>query len=73
MEEKGQVAFRYCDKEGRVNDNTNPNGAMRNIAGILNAKKNVLGMMLHPERLAEAAVGGTDGKHLFDALVEHFA
>jgi phosphoribosylformylglycinamidine synthase len=72
LEDNGQVAFRYADKAGNVNDNTNPNGSRHSIAGIYNAKKNVLGMMPHPERLSESAVGGTDGKHLFDALVAHF-
>ncbi len=73
IEDGGLVAFRYCDAKGTVNDNTNPNGAMNSIAGLFNKKKNVLGMMPHPERLAEEAVGGTDGKHLFDALVAKFA
>lgn len=73
IEDDGLVAFRYCDAKGTVNDNTNPNGALNSIAGLFNKQKNVLGMMPHPERLAEEAVGGTDGKHLFDALVAKFA
>ena len=51
----------------------NPNGAARNIAGILNEKRNVLGMMPHPERLADALLGGTDGRPMFDGLVEALA
>ena len=67
---EGQIAFRYCGPDGRVDDDANPNGAALNIAGITNAKRNVLGLMPHPERLAEAALGGTDGKAMFDSLVE---
>ncbi|NDF12027.1 MAG: phosphoribosylformylglycinamidine synthase subunit PurQ [Proteobacteria bacterium] len=73
LEGNGQVAFRYSDTEGAVNDNTNPNGSLGNIAGIFNEKKTILGMMPHPERLADAAIGGTDGKALFDSLVKHFS
>jgi phosphoribosylformylglycinamidine synthase len=59
LEGEGRVAFRYLD---------NPNGSARDIAGIVNEKGNVLGMMPHPERLAEAALGGTDGRAMFDGL-----
>ena len=69
----GRIAFRYCDADGSVNDASNPNGSARNIAGILNESRTVLGMMPHPERLAEAALGGTDGRPLFDALIETLA
>jgi phosphoribosylformylglycinamidine synthase I len=69
LEDNDQVAFRYVDKKGAANDNANPNGSIGNIAGVLNERKNVLGMMPHPERLCEDALGGTDGKLLFDALV----
>ncbi len=70
IEDGGQVAFRYCDATGAVTEDANPNGSRHNIAGITNARGNVLGMMPHPERLAEALLGGTDGKPMFDALVE---
>ena len=70
IEDNGQVAFRYCDAEGQVNDASNPNGALGNIAGIYNSKRNVLGLMPHPERLAETLLGGADGKLMFDSLVE---
>ncbi|MAO54487.1 MAG: hypothetical protein CMM61_02155 [Rhodospirillaceae bacterium] len=63
------MAFRYCDDAGAASDAANPNGSRRNIAGIVNEAGNVLGMMPHPERLAEAALGGTDGKPMFDGLV----
>lgn len=69
LEGEGRVAFRYCDPKGAVADAANPNGSRNNIAGIFNEAGNVLGMMPHPERLAEAALGGTDGKRLFDGLI----
>ena len=70
IEDNGQVAFRYCDAAGKVSDEANPNGALNNIAGIYNSKRNVLGLMPHPERLAETLLGGADGKLMFDSLVE---
>ena len=70
LEGEGRVAFRYASATGEVNAEANPNGAARNIAGIFNEKRTVLGLMPHPERLAEAALGGTDGKLMFDGLVE---
>ena len=70
LEDNGRVAFRYCTSAGQVVDEANPNGSLNNIAGILNAKRNVLGMMPHPERLADAQLGGTDGRPMFDGLVE---
>jgi phosphoribosylformylglycinamidine synthase len=68
LEGEGRVAFRYCAADGAVTEAANPNGSARNIAGILNAAGNVLGMMPHPERLAEAALGGTDGRAMFDSV-----
>ena len=70
LDGENRVAFRYCSPEGEVTPAHNPNGAARNIAGILNEGRNVLGMMPHPERLAEALLGGTDGRPMFDSLVE---
>jgi len=70
LEGEGRVAFRYCSPEGAVTDAANPNGSQRNIAGIFNKSRTVLGMMPHPERLADATLGGTDGRAMFDALVE---
>ncbi|TXL77632.1 phosphoribosylformylglycinamidine synthase subunit PurQ [Vineibacter terrae] len=67
LEDRGQVAFRYCDSTGDVTAG-NPNGSIRNIAGVFNDTKTVLGMMPHPENATEALFGGTDGKPLFDAL-----
>ncbi len=70
LEARGQIAFRYCDAGGETTADSNPNGAARNIAGVFNEAKTVLGMMPHPERLADPALGGTDGRPLFDGLVE---
>ena len=67
------VAFRYCTPTGQVTSAANPNGAARNIAGILSEGRNVLGMMPHPERLADPLLGGTDGRPMFDGLVEALA
>lgn len=72
IEDNGQVAFRYADAAGAVNDNANPNGSLNNIAGIYNKQGNVLGLMPHPERLWEPGLGGTDGRVMFDSLLAHF-
>ncbi|HSH62997.1 phosphoribosylformylglycinamidine synthase subunit PurQ [Methyloceanibacter sp.] len=70
LESEGRVAFRYCDAAGAVSEAANPNGSQRNIAGIYNETRTVLGLMPHPERLADAALSGTDGAKLFSSLVE---
>jgi phosphoribosylformylglycinamidine synthase len=70
LEDRGQIAFRYCDAQGETSEEANPNGSLDNIAGVYNEAKTVLGLMPHPERLAEAALGGTDGRAMFDGLVE---
>ncbi len=69
LEGEGRVALRYCDAHGKVSDASNPNGAQRNIAGIINETGRVLGMMPHPERLYEAALGGTDGRRVFESAL----
>ena len=68
LERAGRVVLRYAEADGRVTADANPNGSERGIAGIVNERGNVLGLMPHPERAAEAEVGGTDGLHLFGAL-----
>ena len=73
LDGENRVAFRYCGPSGEVTAAANPNGAARNIAGILNEGRNVLGMMPHPERLADPLLGGTDGRPMFDGLVEALA
>jgi phosphoribosylformylglycinamidine synthase len=70
LEDKNLIAFRYCDASGEIKDEANPNGAMNGIAGIYNEKRNVLGLMPHPDRAADAAFGKIDGKAMFDSLVE---
>ena len=70
LERNRQVIFRYCDAEGRLTSESNPNGSARNIAGILNEKRNVLGLMPHPERVVDPLLGGTDGVALFQSLIE---
>ncbi len=61
LEQGGQIVFRYSTPDGRVTAGSNPNGSLRNIAGIVNARGNVLGMMPHPERACEPLLGGADG------------
>ncbi|MGE4528899.1 MAG: phosphoribosylformylglycinamidine synthase subunit PurQ [Rhodospirillaceae bacterium] len=68
LEDEDRVAFRYCDEAGAAEETANPNGSRRNIAGILNETRTVLGMMPHPERLADPLLGGTDGAPMFRAL-----
>jgi phosphoribosylformylglycinamidine synthase subunit PurQ / glutaminase len=70
LEERGQIALRYCTAKGESAAEANPNGSARDIAGVFNRAKTVLGLMPHPERLAESVQGGTDGKRFFDGLVE---
>ncbi len=65
IERNGQVLFRYCDDEGNINDEANPNGSLNNIAGIINKKGNVLGLMPHPERACESVLGSEDGRKIF--------
>ena len=70
LEDNSQVIFRYSDVNGEINDRVNPNGSRNNIAGICNQQGNVLGMMPHPERSADIAIGGIDGMGLFTGLLE---
>ncbi len=69
MNENHQILFRYCDENGKVSKETNPNGSIENIAGICNARKNVYGMMPHPERAADDELGNTDGRILFESMI----
>ncbi|MGA1795998.1 MAG: phosphoribosylformylglycinamidine synthase subunit PurQ [bacterium] len=69
MEKRGQVVFRYCAPDGSLDDEVNPNGSVGNIAGICNRQGNVLGMMPHPERCAEAVLGSRDGMLIFSSLI----
>jgi phosphoribosylformylglycinamidine synthase len=72
LEGEGRVLFRYASPDGMIDPNWNHNGAINAIAGIVNARGNVLGMMPHPENHVEAAIGPTDGRGLFAGLADHF-
>ena len=73
LEASRRVVFRYCDERGNVTDASNPNGALNNIAGICNETRNVVGLMPHPERACEAALGSADGLVLFESVVTALA
>jgi phosphoribosylformylglycinamidine synthase subunit PurQ / glutaminase len=69
LEENNQVIYRYCDESGNITSDANPNGAVRNIAGICNTERNVFGMMPHPERATSGALGNTDGRKIINTLL----
>lgn len=69
LEANGQVIFHYCDENGTKTNEANPNGAIRNIAGICNANRNVFGMMPHPERASSPVLGNTDGQEIIKSLL----
>ena len=69
LEDNNQIAVAYCDNKGLENNTNNPNGAIKNIAGIFNKNKNVLGMMPHPERMIDKYLSGEDGSLFFENLL----
>ena len=69
LKEERLIAFKYCDVTGNINENSNPNGSLENIAGIFNSKKNILGMMPHPERMVDEIISNKDGINLFSSLL----
>ena len=69
LNDNDQVLFRYCDVDGAITDDANPNGAAENIAGVCNAGRNVFGMMPHPERAADEELSNTDGRILFESIL----
>ena len=69
LEDKKLIAFKYCDENGNGDDKNNPNGSINNIAGIFNDKKNILGMMPHPERVLDQNISKDDGVNLFTSLL----
>ena len=73
LERNRQVIFRYCDEEGRLSSEANPNGSARSIAGICNATRNVMGMMPHPERCSESLLGCADGIGIFKSIASSLA
>ena len=70
LQDNNSIAFKYCDENGEVNKDTNPNGSSNNIAGLLNYKKNILGIMPHPERSIDPLLCGVDGSLMFESLLE---
>jgi len=73
LKENDQILFQYCDENAAVTPAANPNGSLENIAGICNANRNVFGMMPHPERASEIILGNTDGRALFESLIQNVA
>ena len=69
INDNNQIAVSYCNRDGEVNDDSNPNGAIKNIAGIFNKQKNILGMMPHPERMIDTYLSGNDGSVFFENLI----
>ena len=69
LKKENLIAFKYCDETGNINNHSNPNGSIENIAGIFNAKKNILGMMPHPERMIDHIISNNDGENLFSSLM----
>lgn len=70
LKQNNQILFKYCDEQGNVTEEANPNGATDNIAGVCNAGRNVFGMMPHPERAADELLSNTDGKSLFESILK---
>ncbi|MCK5235469.1 MAG: phosphoribosylformylglycinamidine synthase subunit PurQ [Deltaproteobacteria bacterium] len=70
LQDNDQIVFTYADSNGKELPEANPNGSLLNIAGIVNEKRNVLGMMPHPERAAEEELGGTDGRGVFESIIK---
>ena len=69
LEKENLIAFKYCDEKGDINEQSNPNGSLNNIAGIFNSNKNILGMMPHPERMIDDLISNKDGVNLFSSLL----
>jgi len=69
LEDKNLIPFKYCDENGNINQENNPNGSLNNIAGVFNDKKNILGMMPHPERMVDKIISNNDGVNLFTSLL----
>jgi phosphoribosylformylglycinamidine synthase len=69
LNNNGRILFRYCDENGNITDESNPNGSLQNIAGICTEKKNIFGMMPHPERAIDEELFNTDGRAIFESIV----
>ena len=73
LQDNDQIVFRYCNEEGEIDEESNFNGSIDNIAGICNKQRNVMGMMPHPERAMEKQLGSNDGKLIFESILNEFA
>ena len=71
LEENNQILFQYCSKDGTISEEVNPNGSIKNIAGICNEGRNVFGMMPHPERAADETLSNVDGREMFESILEY--
>ena len=69
LNQENLIAFKYCDEKGKIDEKSNPNGSLQNIAGIFNSNKNILGMMPHPERMIDELISNKDGVNLFSSLI----
>ena len=69
LNKNNQVLFKYCDQNGQITEQSNPNGSLENIAGICNVGRNVFGMMPHPERASDKELNNTDGRQLFESIL----
>jgi len=73
LEDHDQVVIRYCDERGNLTKEANPNGSLDHVAGVCNERRNILGLMPHPERAAEAILGSDDGRIMFASILDTFA
>ncbi len=73
LNQRGQILLRYCDAEGRITAAANPNGSLENIAGICNRERNVFGLMPHPDRACEERLGSSDGRKIFESMLQSLA
>lgn len=73
LKKKGQVVMSYCDADGRVGEEFNPNGSLEAVAGVINERGNVCGMMPHPERCSESLLGNRDGIKIFESIIQSIA
>jgi phosphoribosylformylglycinamidine synthase len=71
LEQNDQILFKYCNGNGEVTDESNPNGSLNNIAGITNKKKNIFGMMPHPERASDDILSNAEGKEFFESILKY--
>lgn len=71
LNDNDQILFRYCDENGKITEESNPNGSIENIAGITNKARNVFGMMPHPERASDKELGNIDGRIFFESIIKH--